>query len=97
MARIGGSRRKRLGTFTKSSRQKGKISQTQFLRSYEIGDKVILKIEPGVQKAVFFPRFQGKVGVITKKQGTCYHVLIKDGNKEKEVITHPIHLIKQTA
>ena len=94
MARIGGTRRKKSGVFTKSSRQKGKISHRAYLQSFAQGDKVILKLEPGVQRATYLPRFHGKAGIVKRKKGECYYVTIMDGNKQKEVIAHPIHLKK---
>jgi large subunit ribosomal protein L21e len=53
-----------------------------------------LVAEPAVQNGNFNPRFHGSVGTITGKQGECYNVAIKDGNKAKNVIVHPIHLIR---
>ncbi len=92
MKRIGGSRRKKLGIFSKDYRRKGKISLTRYLKEFNEGDKVILHIEPGEQKGLFLPRFQGKKGTIIKRQGNAYHVKITDGNKEKVIITRAIHL-----
>jgi large subunit ribosomal protein L21e len=39
-----------------------------------------------------FRRFFGRTGVITEKRGKSYIVKIKDGKKEKELITRPEHL-----
>jgi large subunit ribosomal protein L21e len=94
MARIGGSRRKRVGIFTKSSRQKGKMSQRAFLQEFQPGDKVTLKLEPAIQRATYLPRFHGKTGIVIRKQGSSYYIKIQDGNKEKQVIAHPVHLRK---
>ncbi|MBN1274944.1 50S ribosomal protein L21e [Candidatus Woesearchaeota archaeon] len=94
MARIGGSRRKRLGVFTKSSRDKGKISQRAYLQSFQPGDKVILQLEPGIQHATYPPRLHGKTGIVKKRQGECYAVAVKDGAKTKEAVVHPVHLRK---
>ena len=92
MARIGGSRRKKVGVFTKSSRQKGKIAHRAYLQEFAAGDKVTLKLEPGIQKATYLPRFHGKTGIVKRKQGESYYVEITDGNKTKQVIAHPVHL-----
>jgi large subunit ribosomal protein L21e len=94
MARIGGSRRKKVSIFTKSTRQKGKISHRAYLQEFAPGEKVTLKLEPGVQRATYLPRFHGKTGIIKRKQGNCYYVTIMDGDKQKEVISHPVHLRK---
>ena len=44
----------------------------------KVGDEVILKLEPAVQKGMYFPRFHGKQGTIAAKKGNCYEVNIKD-------------------
>lgn len=90
--RSGGFRRKTRHKLKKNIRQKGKISIHNYLQEFKSGDKVLLKAEPSIQKGMYFPRFHSKVGIITKKQGKCYKILIKDHNKEKILIVHPIHL-----
>jgi len=87
-------RRKTKSKLSKSPRAKGKISLTRYLQEFNIDENVILKTEPGYQKGSYFPRFHGKSGLITGKQGYCYKVRIKDGDKVKNLIIHPIHLRK---
>ncbi|MFP4524639.1 MAG: 50S ribosomal protein L21e [Candidatus Woesearchaeota archaeon] len=94
MARIGGSRRKKVGIFTKKAREKGKISHRAYLQQFEKGDRVTLKLEPGVQRAAYLPRYHGKSGLVKGRQGECYTVEVKDGNKPKTVVVHPVHLKK---
>lgn len=92
--RIGRSRRKTRSKLKKPIREKGKIKISNYLHSYNINDKVILKAEPAVQTGMYFPRFHGKSGIIIGKQGNCYKVLIKDFKKPKTMLVHPIHLKK---
>lgn len=92
--RIGGFRRKTRQKLSKPRRSKGKISVRNFFQTFEEGDKVVLNAEPAVQKGMYFPKFHGKTGIIKKKIGRCYKLLIKDGKKEKTLIVHPIHLKK---
>ncbi len=92
--RSGGFRRKTRHKLKKNIREKGKISIRKYLQEFKLGDKVLLKAEPSIQKGMYFPRFHSKVGIIKEKQGKCYKVLIKDHNKEKFLIVHPIHLSK---
>jgi large subunit ribosomal protein L21e len=94
MKRIGSSRHKTRSKFKKNIRNKGKISLTKYLQTFKIGDNVALVAEPAVQKAIYFQRFHGKIGKIKAKRGSCYEVSIKNGSKEKIIITHPIHLKK---
>ena len=90
--RIGGTRRKTRHKLSKNVRDNGKISLARYLQDFNMGDRVYLTIEPSVHRGMFYPRFHGKAGVVVGKKGKCYEVQIKDINKEKIVITHPIHL-----
>jgi large subunit ribosomal protein L21e len=92
--RQGGFRRKTRSKLSKPKREKGKVSLRRFLQKLEIGDKVQLTAEPAYQKGMYFPRFHGKVGVVKGRKGECYNVEIKDHNKPKVLIIHPIHLRK---
>jgi len=91
---MGGMRRKTRNKLKKAPREKGKISIKQYLKKLQPGEQVILKIEPSVHKGMFLPRFHGKTGIIKEARGSCYQVSIKDGNKRKTLIVHPIHMRK---
>lgn len=90
--RVGGFRRNTRHKMSKNVRSRGKISIREFLKSFKVGEKVQLKAEPAYQKGMYFPRFYGKVGVVSKVVGTCYEVNINDGGKDKTVVVHPVHL-----
>jgi large subunit ribosomal protein L21e len=92
--RIGGFRRKTRHKLAKSRSQKGKISLTKYLQKLDIGQRVVLKAEPAVQKGMYFPRFHGLTGIVNGMKGRCYEVLIKDQNKPKTIIVHPVHIKK---
>ena len=92
--RKGGFRRGTRYKFMKPIRAKGKISQRNFFQKLEEGDKVQLKAETAYQKGMYYPRYHGMVGVVEGKSGTCYNVKIKDHNREKTLIVHPVHLRK---
>ena len=92
MKRIGRSRRKTRAKFTKSNRAKGKISLSRFFQEFKEGDKVLLSVEPAIQKGMYDRKFISKSGIIKKKNGKCYEVNINDRNKEKTLIVHPVHL-----
>jgi len=66
------------------------------MQEFELNDRVYVKMEPGVHKGMVHPRFHGKAGIIVRKQGFCYQVKIKDGNKEKVIVAHPVHLKRNT-
>ena len=92
--RIGGFRRKTRHKLKKNIREKGKISLKKYFQKIEVGQKVLLKAEPAVQGGMYFPRFHSKTGVIIGMEGRCYKVQIKDKNKQKTLIVHPVHLKK---
>ncbi len=92
--RTGTSRRKTRHTMRKHARERGKLSIKRFFQEFKTGDKVKLKAEPSYQKGLFSRRFQGKTGVVHSRQGNCYTLKIKDINREKTIIVHPIHMIK---
>ena len=92
--RKGGPRRKSRTKFTKHYRTKGKISLTRYFQSLEVGDKVALVANTTYHDSLYRSRFHGKMGTVTGSQGKCYKVQIKDGNKPKIMLLHPIHLKK---
>ena len=94
---------KRTGSFRKKSRnmlkvpksEKGKLPIARFLKKLKIGDKVVLKAFPAVQKSLYHRRFHGKVGQIIKVYGSSVcHVKILDKGKEKVIYTNPVHVRK---
>jgi len=94
VTRIGGSRRKTRSKLSKDKRQKGKISIASYFKSFKIGDKVGLSAEPAVQKGMYLAKHYGKIGQVKGKKGECYEVTIRDQNKQKTLIVHPVHLKK---
>ena len=92
--RKGSYRRKTRKLMSKHFRERGKISLTKYFAEYAEGDKITLKTEPAIQKGIYHLRFHGRTGVVKGKQGACYKVEIKDGNKPKELIVHPVHLAR---
>ena len=90
--RIGGLRRKSRYKLKKERRRKGKISVSRFMQTFKSGQRVHLSVEPSMHKGVYHPRFIGKTGTVRGLRGKCYEVSIKDGDKEKLLIVHPVHL-----
>jgi len=93
--KIGSSgRRKTRHLFSKDKSLRGKISISKSIAHFEIGEKVVLCVEPSVQKGLFHMRFYGKIGKVVGTRGRAYIVEIKDGSVVKKIITLPIHLNK---
>ncbi|RME79382.1 MAG: 50S ribosomal protein L21e [Methanobacteriota archaeon] len=77
---------------TRKLKQKRKITIADHVREFSIGQKVILKQQPYYESAMPHKRYRGRTGIIKAKRGSCYIVAVKDGNKDKELICHPVHL-----
>lgn len=93
--KIGSSgRRKTRHLFSKDKLMRGKTSISRSIAKFDVGEKVVLSIEPSVQKGLFHMRFFGKIGKVVGSRGRAYIVEIKDGGVVKQIITLPIHLRK---
>ena len=75
-------------------RDKGKVSIVKQLKKFEVGDNVMVKVEPMIKKNLIHRRFLNKSGVIVEKRGNAYRVRVNDSNKKKDVLVKPVHLIK---
>jgi large subunit ribosomal protein L21e len=77
----------------KQMRTSGKIKFSRYFQEFKEGDRVTVIRELAVQPK--FPKqIQGRSGVVESKRGCSYIVRIKDLNKEKSYIIHPVHLKK---
>ena len=77
----------------KKQREHGKIKLSEYFQDFEKGDVVGVKQELAAQPK-FPKKLQGRSGVVNSKRGRSYVVKIKDLNKEKTYIIHPVHLKK---
>lgn len=75
----------------KKQRECGKIKFSRYFQNFEKGDRVAV-----VRELALNPKFpkqlQGRSGIVNSKRGASYLVKIKDLNKEKTYIIHPVHL-----
>jgi len=78
----------------KSIREPSRVRIRSFLQNFKEGDKVALKADSAYQKGMYHLRFHGKTGLVVGKSGDCYRIKIKDFEKEKTLIVHPVHLKK---
>ena len=90
-----GPRRKSRSVLTKRVREKGKLGLSRLLAEYEVGDKVIINIDPGVHKGMPHKRFQGKVGTVVEKRGRAYVLDLPQRKTSKYVIAGPEHIKRQ--
>lgn len=87
-----GFRSRSRGTFTKEVRERGLPPVTRFLREFEVGQKVIVRIEPSDPHGQPHPRYQGRICTVIGRSGRAYRMEFLDGHKRKELIATPIHL-----
>ncbi len=77
----------------KSVRTKGKIKFSEYFKSIEEGDNVAIVREMSVRSS-FPSRIHGKSGKVIGSRGKSKIIKLNDGNKEKVLVVHPIHLKK---
>jgi large subunit ribosomal protein L21e len=77
----------------KRVREKGKLNLSSYFKKIEDGANVAIVTDVGV-RASFPKRLKGMSGKVISSRGRFKLVEIKDGNKLKTFIVHPIHLKK---
>jgi large subunit ribosomal protein L21e len=90
-----GSKGYRSGTrrlLKKEPRERGKIKLSKLLQEYQLGSRVVVKIDPSVQKGMPHRRYHGRIGTVTEKRGRSYVVTVSQGDTVKEIIVRPEHL-----
>jgi large subunit ribosomal protein L21e len=85
------------GVLTKAVRKRGMPPVTQFLKTFEVGDRVIVRLEASDPHGMPHPRYQGRVCRVLQKVGRSYQIEFLDGGKRKVLIAHPIHLARADA
>ena len=75
----------------KSMRERGKIKFSEYFKSLKEGDRVAVKVEHSISNNIP-KRIQGRNGTVIGKRGRSYIISLKELNKEKTFIIHPIHL-----
>ena len=88
-----GFRSRSRGTFTKEVRERGLPPVSRFLREFEVGDRVIVRIEASDPHGQPHPRYQGRTCTVVAKSGRAYRIQFLDGGKRKELVANPIHLL----
>lgn len=92
MKRSSGYRSATRQLFRKKLRERGLRPLGRLLRKYDLGDKVVIHIEPSVAKGQPHRRHHGKLGNVIERRGRAYVVSIMDGRKLRKIIAFPDHL-----
>ncbi|MCI4337159.1 MAG: 50S ribosomal protein L21e [Thermoplasmata archaeon] len=88
-----GSKSRTRGVLTKKAREKGMPPVTRFLQRFEVGDRVIVRLEASDPHGMPHPRYQGRTCIVLARVGRAYKLSFLDGGKPKELIATPIHLL----
>jgi len=64
------------------------------MQEFKSGEKVVIDVEPSVQKGMPSLRMDGKTGTVLEKRRRGYVVAVSEGNSTKKGIVRPIHLKK---
>lgn len=92
MKKSKGYRAKTRALLRRKPREKGKTGLSKILHEYTSGEKVVVKIDPSIQKGMPHRRYHGRIGVIAKKRGRAYVVDVTQGDATKQIIVRPEHL-----
>ena len=77
----------------KKVREKGKLNLSSYFKKIEDGSSVAIVTNLGIRSS-FPKRLKGMSGKVVGSRGKFKLVEIKDGNKLKTFIIHPVHLKK---
>jgi large subunit ribosomal protein L21e len=94
MPKSRGLRRKSRSVLTKKVREKGKLPLSRLLNEYDIGEKVVINIDPAIHKGMPHKRFQGKVANIVGQRGKSYILEIPQRKTVKTIIASVEHIRK---
>lgn len=62
------------------------------LQKYNVGDYIDIIIDPSVHKGQPHYRFHGRTGIVKEIRGNALIISLKDGKKEKTVISRKDHI-----
>ncbi|MHC1566396.1 MAG: 50S ribosomal protein L21e [Candidatus Syntropharchaeia archaeon] len=95
MPKSHGRRRKTRHKLKKKIRERGLFPVNRAIQEFNVGDRVHIRIDPSVHRGMPHHKFHGKTGKVIGSRGRAYILEVKDGNKLKEVIVRPEHLLPQ--
>jgi large subunit ribosomal protein L21e len=93
MGKSTGIQRKSRKILTKNPRERGMAPLGRLLHEYTTGEKVVIKIDPSVQKGMPHKRYYGKVGTVIETRGRAYVIEIPDDTIVRKVISRPEHIV----
>ncbi len=93
MKRSHGIRTKTRTLLRRDPRDRGKVALGRLLINYAQGQRVLISINPAVQKGMPHRRYQGRMGVVSEKRGRSYVLEVAMGGKyPRTIIARPEHI-----
>ncbi|KXB01122.1 50S ribosomal protein L21 [candidate division MSBL1 archaeon SCGC-AAA259O05] len=92
MTKSKGKKRKTRKKLRKNVRERGKLPTRKMTQELSEGVKVSIEIEPSIHRGQPHPKFHGRTGTVSGKQGRSYVINLKGENKK--VISGPEHIKK---
>nr|AOZ55974.1 ribosomal protein L21E [uncultured korarchaeote] len=87
-----GYRRRTRSLLRKHPRERGMPPPSTILRKPNIGDEVVIKINPAVHRGMPHYRYHGKVAVVAGYRGRAIILKTRLGSKEKTLFVRSEHI-----
>ncbi len=92
VSRTHGYRYKSRKILRKRPRERGLKNLSRLLHRYNVGDKVLIYIDPAFITNAPHRRYHGKIGTVIGMQGRSYIVEVYLGEKRKLLVVPPLHV-----
>ncbi|NAS88158.1 50S ribosomal protein L21e [ANME-1 cluster archaeon AG-394-G21] len=95
MPRSHGERKRTRKKLSKRKRERGLSPISRAIQSFELGEKVHIRIDPSIHKGMPHHRFHGLTGEVKGTRGRAYIVEIADSKRKKDLFIRAEHLSPQ--
>ncbi|HLC69080.1 MAG TPA: hypothetical protein VJH24_04535 [Candidatus Bilamarchaeaceae archaeon] len=82
-----------LSTQTQKFKARTRLTPSDYIRNFPLNSTVVIVPHPS-PKGQPSLRYSYRHGRIVEKRGKSYLLEVTDGNKQKRLIVHPIHLMQ---
>lgn len=76
---------------TRQLRGKGRVSVAQAVRTFNVGDKVVVTPK-AIRSGLPHLRYANRHGIVVEKRGKAYIVEVRDQDSTKRLIAGAVHL-----
>jgi large subunit ribosomal protein L21e len=97
MGKSKGPRRKSRSALRKRVSERGRQPLSRLLMKYNVGEKVVINIDPAIHKGMPHKRFQGQIATVVNTRGRAYILEIPQRKTVKTIIATPEHIKKHSS